>query len=253
MPTTDQAICVRAVDYSETSQVISVLTREAGLVRLIAKGSKRPKSRSGGRVDLLAEGSCVFSAGRRESLGVLIEFAETKSHSGLRTDLPTLNAALYMLELCGELLAEADPHPEVFDLLHSGLDRLARARPAVVLAYFHYRLLRLVGLLGQMNACASCKGPPGTVGVCFSSGAGGLLCRGCESAEAEKLPVPGAALAGLAALAAVEAGRRPKISDKQALAVLAVLTYHSEYQLGKRLKTAGYVVPRSRPRRSCRP
>jgi len=247
MPTTDQAICVRAIDYSETSQVVSLLTRGSGLIRLIAKGSKRPKSRSGGRVDLLAEGRCVFSAGRRESLGVLIEFAETRSHSALRADLPTLNAAMYMLELCGELLAEADPHPEVFDLLHGGLDRLARADAAgaAVLAYFHYRLLRLVGLLGELNACVSCKGRPGTVGVYFSSGAGGLLCRGCESAEAEKLAVPRPALAGLAALAAVEAGRRPKISDKQALAVLPVLAYHSEYQLGKRLKTAGYVLPRS--------
>ena len=246
MPTTDQAICVRTIDYSETSQVISLLTREAGLIRLIAKGSKRPKSRCGGRVDLLAEGRCVFSGGRRESLGVLMEFAETTSHTDLRAELPRLNAALYMLELCGELLAEADPHPEVFDLLHNGLDRLARAgaATAAVLAYFHYRLLRLVGLLGELNACASCKGPPGTVGVYFSSGGGGLLCRACESAEPEKLAVPRAALAGLAALAAAEAGRRPKIADKQALAVLPVLAYHSEYQLGKRLKTAGCVLGR---------
>ena len=244
MPTTDQAICLRINDYSETSQVVSLLTRGEGLVRLMAKGSKRPKSKSGGRVDLLSEGRCVFSAGRRESLGILMEFAETVSHTDLRAELCRLNPALYMLELCGELLAEGDSHPEVFDLLHSGLGRLGRpeAAPAAVTAYFHYRLLRHVGLLGEMGACVSCRKRPGMIGVYFSSSAGGLLCRTCESAEPEKLAVPRPALAGLAALAAAEAGRRPKMSDKQANAVLAVLAYHSEYQVGKRLKSARYVL-----------
>ncbi len=244
MPTSDQAICLRASDYSETSQVIALLTRESGLVRLMAKGTKRPKSKSGGRVDLMAEGGCVYSAGRRESLGTLIEFAETISHSDLRRDLRRLNAALFMIELAGALLAEQDPHPEVFDLLHNALARLAQAdaSPAAVGAYFHFRLLRHAGLLGDLAACANCGRPPGIRDVYFAGALGGLLCRACEPAQAEKLAVSRAALSGLAALAAAEAGERPKLPDPQARAATALLVYHTEYQLGRRLKTARYVA-----------
>ncbi len=244
MPTADQAICIRASDYSETSQVISLLTREEGLVRLMAKGSKRPKSKSGGRVDLLAEGRCVYSLGRRESLGTLIEFAEQISHGDLRIELPRLNAALFMLELCGALLAEGDPHPEAFDLLHNALARVAQpdASPAAVGAYFHFRLLRHAGLLGEMGLCSSCRESLTGPGAYFSSAVGGMLCRECEASEPEKHAVSPAALEGLTALAAAEAGRRPALPDARARAATALLIYHTEYQLGRRLKTARYVT-----------
>jgi len=257
MPTTDEAICIATVDYSETSQVVHMLTRENGAVRLLAKGSKRPKSKSGGAIDLFSEGRCVFAGTHRESLGTLMEFAETVSHAALRADLARLNTGLCMLELSGALLAEQDPAPEVFDLLSKALVRLgqADASPPAVLAYFQWRLLRYVGLLGELTECVSCGEPFGrgvrgrrsafgdsSAGVYFSSAAGGLLCRNCESAVTEKRAVAPAALAGIAALAAAEAGKRPKLPDKQAHAINAMLAYHVEYQLGKRLKTARDVI-----------
>ena len=244
MSTTDSAICIRATDYSETSQVLTLLTRDGGVVRLLAKGSRRPKSKSGGAIDLLAEGKCVFAVGKGESLGVLIEFSETVSRSALRDKLDRLNIALYMLEVCGALLAEGDPHPEVFDLLHNALGRLGQAdsSPPQVLAYFQWRLIRHVGLLGELGLCASCGGKVGTRDVYFSSSLGGLLCRDCEPAATEKYHAGGAALAGLAALAAAEAGKKPTLPTKQADAANILLAYHIQYQLGRRLKTAKGVI-----------
>lgn len=244
MSTTDSAICIRATDYSETSQVLTLLTRVGGVARLMAKGSRRPRSKSGGAIDLLAEGECVFATGKGESLGVLMEFAETVSRSALRERLDSLNAAMYMAELCGALLAEGDPHPAVFSLLHNALMRMgqADASPALVLAYFQWRLIRHVGLLGGLNLCAACGGKVGAQDVYFSSSLGGLLCRDCEPAATEKYHVSGAALAGLAALAAAEAGKKPKLPTKQADAANALLAYHIQYQLGRRLKTTRGVI-----------
>ncbi len=252
MSTTDTAICIRATDYSETSQVLTFLTRGVGVVRLLAKGSKRPKSKSGGAIDLLAEGRCVFTTGRGQSLGILMEFAETVSRAVLRERLDRLNSALFMLELCGAVVAEGDPHPEVFDLLHNALGRLGqpdaspqavrRGSPQAVLAYFQWRLIRHVGLLGELNACVSCGGKVGTRDVYFSSSLGGLLCRDCESAATEKYRVTPAILSALAALTAAEAGKKPTLPDKQAAAVNALLAYHIQYQLGKRLKTARHAI-----------
>ena len=246
MPTSDEAICLHTSDYSETSQVIHLLTRASGIVRLIAKGSKRPKSKSGGAIDLFGQGRCVYAGRQQQSLGTLMEFAETTSHTDLRNDLARLSAGLYMLELAGSLLAEGDPAPEAFDLLSRTLARLGQpdASPPAVLAYFQWRLLRLAGLLGGLTDCASCGRRVGNRGVYFSSSAGGLLCRDCEPAATEKRAVPPAALAGIAALAAAEAGRRPVLPDRQADAVNALLAYHASYQLGRALKTARHALRR---------
>jgi DNA repair protein RecO (recombination protein O) len=246
MPEREPAICLRAVDYSETSQVLQFLTRNAGVLSLMGKGTKRPKSSTGGAVDLLAEGELVFIAKKREGLGVLVEFTESVSRRSLRTHAVALNAALYALELAGESLAENDPHPDVFDLLHNVLVRLAEPNVPVpaVMAYFQWRLLRNVGLLGQMHACTGCgvgaSGGPGR--VYFSSAQGGLLCGVCERPVAQKIRVDEQALAGLAALAAAEAGHKANLADPQARAVLRLLDYHVTYQLGHRLRMSRHVI-----------
>ena len=247
MSTTDQAICLRTTDWSETSQVVHLLTRQTGVVRLLAKGTKRAKSKSGGALDFFSEGGVVFAGAGREALGTLMEFVEEVIHTDIRADLRRLRIGLFMLELTSALLPEVDPYPEVFDLLHNALARLgqADASPPAVLAYFQYRLLRHVGLLGEVRSCIAC----GSTGVpvaaattpelpYFSSSAGGLLCRNCEPAATEKMSAGEGGAAALATLAAAEAGRRVKLPDDWAEQANRLLAYHAEYQLGRRLKTA---------------
>lgn len=246
----DQAICLRTVDYSETSQVLHFLTHRNGLVKLIAKGSKRSKSATGGAVDLLSEGDVVFVDKSTGVLGTLVEFSETASHTALRGSTATLNACLYMIELAEATVAEGDPHPKVFDLLHNGLNRLGQADVPVeaVLAYYQWRLLRHIGLLGELKRCVSCGRELLPVRasvekeIYFTSSRGGLLCGACESAETEKFRVEAAALAALAALAAAEAGKKIFLPPSQAKAVSRLLSHHITEQLGKRLKMEQHVI-----------
>jgi DNA repair protein RecO (recombination protein O) len=242
----DSAICLRTSDYSETSQIVHFLGRTSGVLRLLAKGAKRKKSSTGGAIDLMSEGDLVYIPHPAGSLGTLVEFTETDSHLALRTDAGRLNTGLYMIELAGALLAEADPHPEVFDLLHNALARLGEpdAPPAAVLAWFQWRTLRHVGLMGDLTACAACGRHvgPNARGMCFSSSEGGLVCSICAAGVAEKHRLDRAALAGLDALAAVAAGRKTPLPDNQAHAVNRVLAYHVANQLGKPLKMARYAI-----------
>ncbi len=243
----ESAICLRATDYSETSQIVTFLTRGQGVARLLAKGTKRPKSKSGGAIDLLAEGDLVYIDHASGALGTLVEFSETVSRGALRRDARRLNVALYMIELVGEMVAEGDPHPEVFDLLDKGLARMgdADAPVAAVLAYVQVRLLRHVGLLGDLTACVACGGAVAQAGnrnVHFSSRQGGMLCAACEGAEVEKHRITAATLAGLAALAAAQTGARVSLPDDQAGGVNRLLAYHASQQLGKKLKMARHAI-----------
>ncbi len=216
-------------------------------MRLLAKGTRRAKSKSGGAIDLLAEGELVFIARSAETLGTLVEFTETVSHAALRRDATRLNIALYIIELVGEMLPQADPHPEVFDLLSRVRARLAEegAPTAAVLAYFQWRLLRHAGLLGDLSRCVSCGGAVqsrGRAEAYFSSRKGGVLCGACESASVEKFRIDGATLAGIAALAAAESGAKVNLPDRQARSVSRMLAYHIREQLGKPLKMARHAI-----------
>jgi DNA repair protein RecO (recombination protein O) len=270
----DSAICLMAIDFSETSQVVHFLTRLGGIVKLLAKGSKRAKSKTGGAIDLLSEGDLLYSSSGTGTLGTLMEFAETAAHNDLRKNAGALNAALYAMELCGMMVAEADPHPEVFDLLHSALARLARPAAAVeqILAYFQWRLLKHVGLLGDLVACVACgngdillfdavaggqpeqsqsdEGSQAVTGstkrrmspLVFSSCNGGFLCPACSGQATDKYPVEPGTLEGLEALVAAQAGKRVSLGASQANAVNRLLLYHISQQLGKTPRMARHAI-----------
>ena len=225
----EPAICIRTHDYSETSQVVYFMTRGQGLVRLLAKGTKRPKSKSGGMIDLLAEGDLLYTQKDPETLGTLMEFHETVSHAVLRRDARRLNAALFLIELTGEMLAPADPFPDAYQLLHRTLERLGEpdAPQDAVLAWFQWRMLRLVGLLGGLDACVGCGAPVAEL----------------PARRTEKFRLEDGALAGLAALAAAEAGHKVNLPDVQARSANRLLAYHISHQLGKPLKLARYAIP----------
>ena len=248
MPLCEQAICIRTTDYSETSQVLRFLTRGAGVLSVLAKGSKRPKSKSGGALDLLSEGQMVFSQPASGAMGTLFEFTETVSHLPLRADAGRLDTGLYMIELVGLLVGEGDPHPEAFDLLHNALGRLgdADAPLEAVLAYFQWRMLRHAGLLGQLSRCVECdvsltEGEPGR-GSYFSSARGGLLCGLCGCSADEKISVSQAAISGLAGLQIARGRGGVSLSRDEIVCVNRLLSYHASYQLGKPLRMARYVI-----------
>ena len=243
----EPAICLRASDFSETSQVVTFVTRGAGVVRLMAKGTKRAKSKSGGAIDLLSEGDLVYTLSRSGTLGTLVEFSETATRRELRADASRLNAALYLIELVGNMLAVDDPHPEVFDLLHNALGRLAEADAPVlpVVAYFLWRLLRHVGLLGAMDRCVACAEPlTGARGskLWFCSAHGGLLCGSCADAVPDRVRLDGPTMAALAVMPKAESGQRVKLPDTQAARLAALLNYHACQQLGKTMKLARHVL-----------
>jgi len=102
-----------------------------------------------------------------------------------------------------------------------------------------------VGLLGDLDRCVACGGAVGGArgDAYFSSTEGGLLCGGCEAALTEKYRLDAAAMAGLAALAAAQAGKKVPLPDRQADGVNRMLIYHVQQQLGKPLKTARYALP----------
>ncbi len=205
------ALVLRLSDYSESSQIASLFSREHGLLRLIAKGVRRgTKTRFSPGLDLLELGELGFSAARSGGLGTLTDWTQKNSFRILRGTLVTLHAGLYAIQAVESLTAEHDPHPELFDGLLDCLARLetaagvlqaaegasnARSAALVAMTAFHDLLAANIGYAPHLGGCVDCgkTRAAGRAGW-FSSSAGGLLCRDCEARHSEKRRASGAAL-----------------------------------------------------------
>jgi len=196
----EPAIVLRTYDYSESSQVVSLLCRETGRLRLLAKGTRRStRTRFNPGIDLLEAGHAVARPAREHGqLGVLIEWSQQDAFLHLRRSRLRLLCATYAAELSERMTEEADPHPELFDdliellrTLDRGVDDPGLAPPEVALTRFVARLLRHVGYAPQWTRCVACGKPyPPGARAYFSSTAGGVLCTRCSTRYADRVPVP---------------------------------------------------------------
>src|SRR5437667_9811792 len=86
----DRCICLRKVEYSETSQIVTLLGRQHGIMRVIAKGAhrttKQGASKFGGGIDLLDVAQAVFTLDLEKNLGTLTEWTLVEGNLHLRRD-----------------------------------------------------------------------------------------------------------------------------------------------------------------------
>lgn len=110
-----QALVLRTTDWSETSRIATLWTREFGKVRVLAKGGRRLKSNFENALDLLTLCRIVFLRKSSTSLDLLTEAQVVERFPRLRSDLPALYAAYYIAELLSGWTEDYDPHPVLFD------------------------------------------------------------------------------------------------------------------------------------------
>ena len=182
----DRAICLRKTEYSETSQVVTLLTRSFGLIRAIAKGAHR-KTKAGagkfdGGIDLAELGDAVFTHEVSRELETLTEWTLRDGHLDLRRDLRSIYLAYYAGEMTDRLLEPHDPAPDLFDRVCVTLDALASPKREEVFLAYELELLRQTGYLPELSLCIGC-GRPATLGSgpgFFVARLGGVVCSACE-------------------------------------------------------------------------
>jgi DNA repair protein RecO (recombination protein O) len=242
MLTKDEAICIRAVDYSETSQIVTFFTRANGKVGAIAKGSKRPKSASDGAIEVFSHGSIVFSDANREKLATLTEFDQQPAFTSLSANLLAFNCCLFAAELTEKMTEDYDPHPQLFDSFLQLLQNVNERGDALArLILFQLSLLKEVGLQPIVNACANCKTKyeirDARYEVYFSSSANGLICRDCEGSFPDKIKITPASAACLG-----DVNMIPNADEETLREIEKALVYHFTELLGHRPKMAKYII-----------
>src|SRR5262245_1025887 len=237
------ALVIRTTDWSETSRIATMFSREFGKVRVLAKGGRRLKSNFEVALDLLTVCRIVLLRKSSGSLDILTEAQVAERFPALRTNLPALYAAYYVAELLAEGTQDYDPHETLFDATLAALRDFGTAGSQVGprLAAFELTWLRELGYSPALDACAACGRAVGERAA-FSAAAGGLIWTTGRPAEREWRNVTPGTLAALRTLHADPDAWRQDWRPAVRAELRSVLGQYVTYRLGRRLRTLPYVV-----------
>jgi DNA repair protein RecO (recombination protein O) len=129
-------------DYSESSLILEVFSREHGRINLIAKGAKRNKKRQGINHNLYQKYHMSWVA--RSELGTLTDIESVSFSNSLKAEV--MMTGFYMNELMLRLLHKHESHQELFDSYDITIQRLLSNMPEqIVLRYYEKTLLQSLG------------------------------------------------------------------------------------------------------------
>ena len=200
------ALVLRVVDFSETSCVVTLFTRDFGKIRALAKGARRPKSSFESALDLLAICRIVFLHKSSDALDLLTEAKLERRFRAAQRDLARLYSAYYVAELLREMTDEGDPHPLLFDVARRTIEDLDGVGPvAANVLRFEILALQILGHMPSFEGCASCgKSLQPARRLAFGQLAGGLLCSQCRAGKRQVVSVTADAIQVLRQFANVE-------------------------------------------------
>ena len=240
------ALVLRTTDWSETSRIATLWTREFGKVRALAKGGRRLKSNFETALDLLTVCSMVFIRKSSGGLDLLTEAQVIERFPGLRSNLGALYAGYYVAELLSEWTQDYDPHPNLFDAALAALRDFGADGVDLPLrvAGFELAMIQELGYSPVLDACAACMRPlaDDEPGLAFAATVGGILCRECQPAHGDRLAISGGAVRLLRELTQPGAAWRTACPPSLRGELRRILGYYVSSLMGKRPRLLPYLT-----------
>src|SRR6516165_8751607 len=181
----DDGVVLRTQKLGEADRIITLLTRQNGRVRAVAKGVRRTKSRFGARLEPFTHVDVMIHPGR--SLDVITQAEVIRPYGApLAGDYPRYTAGTAMLETAERFTPmEKEPALRQFLLLIGGLRALGETgeeakEPRLVLDAYLLRSLAVAGYAPALEECARCGSADTTRLVAFAVAAGGMVCASCR-------------------------------------------------------------------------
>jgi DNA repair protein RecO (recombination protein O) len=173
------AVVLRHADWGEADRLLTLYTREQGMVRAVAKGVRKMTSRKSGHLQPFTHITIQLAKGR--DLLIVTQVETVNAFLSLHDDLQKTSYAAYVVELLLRFSYEEEGgNPTIFRLLTETLDRLEKEEDSwLAIRYYEMRLLDAVGFRPHLFECANCGREILAEDQFFSFTAGGVICPRC--------------------------------------------------------------------------
>ena len=173
-------IVLSDTNYSESSKILNVLTKEHGKIGIISKGCRNLKSSLRSVSSKLTYGYFNIYY-KQEGLSVLISVDIINDFSNIKQDLFKIGYATFLSDLTNQVLKETSSN-EIFDLFINGLIKINDDfDPMIITNIIELKYLNYLGVMPIIDCCSVCGSNKKIVTI--SSFAGGYLCVNCYKNE----------------------------------------------------------------------
>src|SRR5205823_8176349 len=94
-----EAIILHAFDYLESSRIVRLVTRDAGMRSALAKGARKSRRRFGSGLDLFAQGTAFLHTKPGRDLDTLSGFEDVRPRTDIGSDLERFTGAETIAEI----------------------------------------------------------------------------------------------------------------------------------------------------------
>lgn len=154
-----EGIILKTYNLSEADKIVLVLTEKQGIVRAVAKGAKRLKSRFGGSLELLSIVHLVFFQKEERELVSIRQLDLVKSYFELVAEPQRLEKFSYLVDLTVDFAPPHDPNENLYRMVRACLENASNSPEFLdaIILYFEFWILKLGGYLPGWDKCDICK------------------------------------------------------------------------------------------------
>jgi DNA repair protein RecO (recombination protein O) len=226
-----ESLVLRQTDYGDHDKIVGLYTRKHGKISAFAASAKRSQKRFGSALDLFSHitANAISPAGQGKTLWRLQSIDLINPNVELRKNLTSLAYAGYFADCVWNLLADEDPHEDVFDFLIQCILELAKPQTLSNLLHMEIELLQLCGYGPRFSECVECNNPISSTKVFFSFSRGGVVCSTCTRNDQ-----------GLWMPTQISKNAEAVESEKDFLAVRSILDKFVTFIVGRELKSQSF-------------
>lgn len=235
----DEAIVLRSHKLGEADKIITLLTREHGKKRAVAKGLRRTRSKFGGRLEPCTHLQLELYRGR--NLDIITGAEIIDPHVPLREDHHRYICAQSMLELMDKSIHDDQHVSNAFQALSVSLSAMEGEVNSyeLMLAAFELKLCALVGYRPYLDCCISCGSEIAGTPAVLRLSEGGICCPACSGPASAAVSLEPEMLELVRRIFRTSMADVSRISlDNQAARKLMRLSFSfSEYHLDRPIKS----------------
>ncbi len=178
------AINLKSYNLSESDRIMVMYSKDKGLIRGVAKGVKKTKSKLGARMDLLVANTLMLHKGR--NLNTICQAEVVNSFYKTRQDMDKICYSMYVTEVVHNFGIEDDPCSEiVYNLLYKTLDTIstANSKVEILLAVIKFQLKMMIeaGFSIELDSCLCCHNEIKDETMYLIPEMGGVVCSHCAT------------------------------------------------------------------------
>lgn len=191
---TTNVINLKSYNISEADKLLLMYSKDKGLIKAVARGSKKTNSKLGGRMELLVANKLMLNKGK--TFDSISQAEAINTFFNLRSDIDKLFLAMYGSEIVSNFGIENDPNSEdIYNLFYSFLNELSKAETKELsmlqVIKFQLKIMNILGYSIELNNCVKCVDKlTEKEEIYFSIDQGGILCKCCAENVCRKVKVP---------------------------------------------------------------